>query len=170
MNGVDHALPDANTAAVCDALTGATGWIVERGLLDDFIADVFDHDGNERAQFRGELIGARRTIVLPGVWSSRLNLKLRNRACETALIGWAEPWAALGAMCGTPDERPALRLAWRALLANQAHDSICGCSIDAVHAQMEGRFDTAEGLAEATATRRDRADRRARAGAAHPVD
>ncbi len=56
-------------------------------------------------------------------------------------------------MCGTTDERPALRLAWRALLANQAHDSICGCSVDAVHAQMEGRFDTANGLADATAAR-----------------
>ena len=49
-------------------------------------------------------------------------LKLRNRRAETALLAWAEPWTALGRHYGTPDERPALRLAWRALVANQAHD------------------------------------------------
>jgi hypothetical protein len=80
-------------------------------------------------------------------------LKLRNRRAETALLGWAEAWTALGRWYGTPDERPALRLAWRALVANQAHDSICGCSIDAVHDQMHGRYDTAEGLAESTTLR-----------------
>src|SRR5207244_13456419 len=37
MNGVDHALPDANTAAVCDALATATGWSVRRGLLEDYV-------------------------------------------------------------------------------------------------------------------------------------
>jgi hypothetical protein len=52
-----------------------------------------------------------------------------------------------------PDETPSLRLAWRALLPNQAHDSICGCSQDGVHEQMETRYDTAEELATETARR-----------------
>jgi hypothetical protein len=151
MNGVDHALPDANTGEVCEALARATGWSVRRGLLEDFVALTLD--GRELASFAGDLMGARLTILLPGVWSSRMALKLRNRRAETALVGWAEPWAALAALYGVPDERPALRVAWRALLANQAHDSLCGCSIDAVHEQMGGRFDTAEGLAESTTAR-----------------
>jgi alpha-mannosidase/mannosylglycerate hydrolase len=87
------------------------------------------------------------------VWSTRISQKLRHRASETALLGWAEPWSALGGVLGTPDERPALRAAWRALLPNQAHDSICGCSQDAVHAQMEARFDAAEELAHETTQR-----------------
>jgi len=151
MNGVDHALPDANTREVCEALAGATGWSVRRGLLEDYVALVLN--GGERTRFSGELLGARVAILLPGVWSSRMGLKLRNRRAETALSGWAEPWAALGHWLGAPDERPALRTAWRALLSNQAHDSICGCSIDKVHEQMQGRYDTAEGLAESTTTR-----------------
>ncbi len=151
MNGVDHALPDPNTAEVSEALAHATGWSVSRGLLEDYLAVALD--GRDLARFSGELLGARLTILLPGVWSSRMALKLRNRRAETALLGWAEAWTALGGQHGTPDERPALRLAWRSLLANQAHDSICGCSIDAVHDQMQGRFDTAEGLAESTTAR-----------------
>ena len=36
---------------------------------------------------------------------------------------------------------PALELkhAWKLLLQNQPHDSICGCSIDAVHNEMQMR-------------------------------
>jgi mannosylglycerate hydrolase len=151
MNGVDHALPDANTREVCEALAAATGWSVRRGLLEDYVAIALD--GRDMPRFRGELVGGRLAILLPGVWSARMTLKLRNRRAETALLGWAEPWASLGRWYGTPDERPALRLAWRSLLANQAHDSLCGCSIDAVHEQMQGRFDTAEGLAASTTAR-----------------
>ena len=46
-----------------------------------------------------------------------------------------------------------MRLAWRELLPNHAHDSICGCSRDEVHEQMRGRFDAAEELSDATTAR-----------------
>ncbi len=36
------------------------------------------------------------------------------------------------------------------MLCNQAHDSICGCSIDPVHERMVARYDDAEGLGRAT--------------------
>jgi hypothetical protein len=91
--------------------------------------------------------------LLPGVWSARSWIKVRNRRCESGLEGWAEPFAALGQALGLPDERPALHRAWRRLLENQAHDSICGCSRDEVHAQMVPRFDASEELADATTAR-----------------
>lgn len=152
MNGIDHAMPDTHTGAVANALQQETGWTVTRGRLEDFtetaIASARDDD-----RFVGELVGGRITNLLPGVWSSRLELKLRNRQAEAALVGWAEPWAALGRALGLPDERPALRVAWRALLANQAHDSIGGCSQDRVHEQMRARYDEAEELADETTLR-----------------
>jgi hypothetical protein len=82
-----------------------------------------------------------------------LHLKLDNRRAEQALITWAEPWAALGRALGLDDERPSLRAARRALLANQAHDSIGGCSQDEVHRQMRGRTATAVELADQTTAR-----------------
>ncbi|HEV2311192.1 MAG TPA: hypothetical protein VGU73_11780, partial [Acidimicrobiia bacterium] len=152
MNGVDHSLPDGNdTQAVAAALEAETGWRVVRGRLEDYTAVLAPVD--EANRFAGELTGGRITNLLPGVWSSRMDLKLRNRRAETALVGWAEPWAALGRALGLPDERPALRVAWRTLLANQAHDSIGGCSRDRVHQQMRPRFDEAEELADETAAR-----------------
>jgi len=148
--GTDHQPPDAHTEQICEALAGATDWNVRRGVLTDFIEGL-DTDG--RPTFTGELMGGRIANLLPSVWSTRPYLKLRNRRCETLLDGWAEPWAALGNALGAPDERPALRLAWRQLLQNQAHDSICGCSQDAVHEQMLARYDAAEELARETTQR-----------------
>jgi mannosylglycerate hydrolase len=148
--GTDHQPPQEHTAAVCEAVSAATGWSVRRGLLRDFVEGITPGD---RPTFRGELVGGLIANLLPGVWSTRTYLKLRNRACETALEGWAEPWSALGRIHGLPDELPALHAAWRQLLQNQAHDSICGCSQDAVHEQMLGRYDAAEELAHETTMR-----------------
>ena len=152
MNGVDHILPDTRTDAIARVLAEETGWNVVRGRLEDYTGPAAT-SVRPSDSFAGELVGGRTTNLLPGVWSSRLDLKLRNRAAETALVGWAEPWVALGRALGLPDERPSLRIAWRALLANQAHDSIGGCSQDKVHQQMRARYDEAEELADETTAR-----------------
>ncbi len=152
LNGFDHAPPEARAADLARRVASATGFAVERALLEDFAAAVLASDA-ERPTHRGELVGARAAPLLFGVWSTRSWIKLANRAAERELLGWAEPWAAIGAAVGAPDERPALRSAWRELLANHAHDSICGCSRDEVHEQMRGRFDTARELAGETARR-----------------
>ena len=149
MNGFDHAAPEANTARAAAALARLGGDDVRRALLDDFAAVL----PREAPRHRGELLGARTANLLPGVWSTRIPQKLRNRAVEAELEAWAEPWSALGRMLGTRDEAPSLRAAWRQLLQNQAHDSICGCSQDRVHEQMEARYDAAGELARETTSR-----------------
>jgi alpha-mannosidase len=149
MNGIDHALPDPGVTHALEALARVTGWQVERGLLEDFVRGL----AAEAPVFRGALLGGRVANLLPGVWSTRMMQKLRNRRAEALLTGWAEPYSALAHLLGAPDERPALRTAWRALLPNQAHDSICGCSQDRVHLQMEGRYDQAIELSRETTRR-----------------
>jgi mannosylglycerate hydrolase len=149
MNGTDHTPPDPHTKAVAEALARRTGMEVRRALLDEF-AEGLPSDG---PRFLGELCGGRIANLLPGVWSTRMPLKLRNRRCEALLEGWAEPWSALGRALGLADESAALRAAWRPLLQNQAHDSICGCSQDRVHEQMQARYDASEELADETTAR-----------------
>ena len=149
LHGIDHAFPQAHTAMVAAALSQRLGAEVRRATLDQFAAAL----PQPAARYCGELLGARFANLLPGVWSSRMPLKLWNRRCETLLLHWAEPWAALALVFGLADERPALRAAWRALLQNQAHDSIGGCSQDRVHEQMTVRFARAEELARETTRR-----------------
>jgi mannosylglycerate hydrolase len=152
MNGFDHLPPDRHTGPVVEALGHRLGTRadVRRVLLDEAVGLL---DGDRAGVFEGPLLGGRIANQLPGVWSARLPLKLRNRACETELTGWTEPWSALGAVLGLPDERPALRSAWRALLRNQAHDSVGGCSLDRVADQMTARYDTAIELGTTTTRR-----------------
>jgi alpha-mannosidase len=149
LNGFDHMLPDGHVAAVAEALARRTRTAVERGLLET----VVERPGPDLPAVHGELTGARLANLLPGVWSTHLDVKLRTRRCETLLVGWAEPWAALAHRLGAPDERPALARAWRRLLLCQAHDSLCGCSTDAVMAQVTARLDESEDLARETAAR-----------------
>jgi mannosylglycerate hydrolase len=150
MNGVDHMYPQPHTAEVAGLLAARVDGDVRRGLLDDLRSDA---DPKDRARFTGELMGGRLSNLLPGVWSSRLGLKLADRRAERALVGWAEPFAAIGRAFGLADESPSLFGARRALLANQAHDSIGGCSQDEVHRQMVGRTATAVELADETTAR-----------------
>ncbi len=145
MNGFDHLPADESTGRVA-ALIGA-----QRVLLDGAVSRL--PDAATLTEWSGELVGARISNLLPGVWSARMPLKLRNRAVETLLTAWAEPWSAFAHALGLADERPALDQAWRTLLCNQAHDSICGCSIDPVHERMQARYDDAEGLGTATVQR-----------------
>ena len=150
MNGFDHTRPDPRINDLLTAVAAELDRPVVRGTLDDAVAATTTDD---RPEHTGELVGGRVANLLPGVWSTRMPLKIRNRSIEHLLERWAEPWVALGRALGLPDESPSLREAWRSLLLNQAHDSICGCSIDAVHDRMAARYDDAEGLATETIER-----------------
>lgn len=152
LNGLDHAPPEVRSEGFAKEIGRLLGIEVERGLLEDYVAIVLDAR-QPRPRHRGELVGARVAPLLPGVWSTRNWIKLANRRAEAEFEAWAEPAAALARRLGLPDERPALRLAWKELLKNQAHDSICGCSRDEVHEQMRARFDVARELAEQTTKR-----------------
>jgi alpha-mannosidase len=149
MNGFDHMLPDPHTAAVAARLADRLGEPVARTLFDDALAEL----PAPATTHTGDLLGGKLANLLPGVWSTRMAVKCANRRCETLLSGWVEPWAALGRALGLPDERAALATAWRALVQNHAHDSICGCSVDAVADQTMARFAEAEGLGKATLAR-----------------
>ena len=117
----------------------------------------------------GELRSPRRHHLLPGVLSTRMWIKQRNDAVETLLTRWTEPFAAWAELLDpgapvTTSQRahltgyePLTRIhrpgaliwhAWRLLLQNHPHDSICGCSVDQVHQEMALRFDQAEQIGE----------------------
>src|SRR5262249_58548017 len=88
--------------------------------------------------FEGELVGSRLQNVLRGVNSARIYLKQANERAERRLLS-IETAAALRVL---RDEAPFpaadLRLAWRDLLRNHPHHSICSRSGDEVHRDMAG--------------------------------
>lgn len=89
----------------------------------------------------GELVGSRLQNVLRGVNSARMYLKQANEHAERRLLS-LETVAALRTLRENEPYRAAdLRLAWRDLLHNHPHDSICGCSCDEVHRDMLVRYE-----------------------------
>jgi alpha-mannosidase len=78
--------------------------------------------------------------VLGGVYSSRVYLKQENWECQQLLQRYVEPVNAWTAALGKGSGLPLVRHAWRTLMQNHPHDSICGCSIDPVHREMMTRF------------------------------
>jgi alpha-mannosidase len=86
--------------------------------------------------------------LIPGVLSSRAWIRLDNAACQALLCSWAEPMSALANVL-VQREYPQgyLNVAWRWLIQNHPHDSICGCSIDSVHEDMKYRFSQCRGIA-----------------------
>ncbi|MCQ6559362.1 alpha-mannosidase [Paenibacillus mendelii] len=87
-------------------------------------------------------------MVLSNVLSSRIHLKQLNQSGEYLLTGWAEPWSAFAEHDGRAYPKPFLGEAWRHLLENHPHDSICGCSITPVHEDMLYRFAQSRSIGE----------------------
>jgi len=91
--------------------------------------------------WRGELLGGRYHHILSGVWSARMYLKQDNHRAQKLLERYLEPLAAwLRFLHGGEYPEGLIRRCWKRLLENHPHDSICGCSVDEVHEEMETRF------------------------------
>ena len=78
--------------------------------------------------------------------SSYYPLKAYNDQCQTLLEKWVEPLFAIGKYMGLKIKRQYVDLAYKYLIKNHPHDSICGCSIDQVHKDMQYRFDQCKEL------------------------
>ena len=115
--------------------------------LDDFLAASAQEAGH-LPELAGELRWSYGyTWTLQGVHGTRASLKRRHTEAELWLERVAEPLAALAAGTGLGDPRPLLHQAWRTLVRSQFHDSIGGCTSDAVARRVVARIEDAETLA-----------------------
>jgi alpha-mannosidase len=152
MNGSDHVEPMPELPRLLAAADAALPEVdVRHGTLPQFIAAL--RAASPELETRcGEMRDPSRAPLLPGVLSTRMWIKQRNTACETLLTRWAEPLAGVAEIAGAPlalhGQSALVRQAWRYLLQNHPHDSICGCSIDQVHREMGVRFDWVEQIGE----------------------
>ena len=111
-------------------------------LLDDYeikIGTIFDYiekSDFDKYSLNGELRDNSKTFVLEGSYSSRNDIKRYNvTACRKLdlaenLVKYYENDKYL----------PLIEYAYKLLLQNQAHDSICGCSTDDVHRENITRY------------------------------
>jgi len=104
----------------------------------------------ERPVLTGELRDVEGPYILPGVFSSRMYLKQANRKLEWRLTRQLEQLLTWCLLSGIPVScETELALLWKLLLLNHPHDSICGCSVDAVHRENEVRFEQVDQFSDA---------------------
>ena len=108
---------------------------IKLGSPFDYFKNV---SGNfEKFEFNGELRDNSKTFILQGCHSSRLDLKRYNVECTHKL-----DLVSRFVRFKNAESRyeKVLEHAYKMLLQNQAHDSICGCSTDDVHRENEIRY------------------------------
>lgn len=153
-DGGDHMPIEPQTLALLDGLRKLRPDVDVRITgLDEYAREMLAQAERIPLRSTGELRAVGHKVgegawLIPGVLSSRIRLKQDNRGREGDLCLWAEPFSHLAGLL-TRWEYPYsyIRRAWRHLLENHAHDSICGCSPDQIHKDMEFRFDQARLIA-----------------------
>jgi alpha-mannosidase len=141
MNGSDHVEPQAGLPAALEAAVAElpdTGF--EIGTLASFAARARVEVPPDRPRWRGELRSGLRAPLLPGCASARMAQKRADFVNDRTLTAYLEPLAAWVGLLGGDPGCDVLEHAWRVALQNHPHDSICGCSIDPVHAEIDVRL------------------------------
>jgi alpha-mannosidase len=142
-NGCDHFPPPRDLDRILAALKEAfPATEFRRGSLLDYMEAV-RASAQALEAYEGELLGGRLHHILSGVWSTRIYLKQANERAQVLLSETVEPLAACSHFLHGADYPAGLiDTCWKELLENHPHDSICGCSTDEVHREMETRFES----------------------------
>jgi alpha-mannosidase len=172
MNGSDHLEPQDGLPAVIEAANGLLARLdperqrllnrghdesnqhkhynaihLQIGTLPQYIAEIQQHAGHLET-LQGEMRSSQYAHLLPSVLSTRMWIKQQNNATEHLLQYWVEPLTAWAEQLGAAYPGGFVSLAWKYLLQNHPHDSICGCSIDQVHRENSVRFAQSQQIAE----------------------
>lgn len=152
MDGVDHIYANPKTVKIMrDVNENMDVGTIKYSSLQEFI-DAVRADNPKLKTYEGELRWNNRAWKLSGilanVMSSRVHLKQANHYLENLMEKWVEPFATVAWLEGKEYPKSYIDLAWRYMLKNQPHDSICGCSVDQVHKDMVYRYDQAKLIAE----------------------
>lgn len=152
MNGCDHQpiqrdLPEAIRMA--EQLHPDIEFI--HSNFPDYLEALRASSEHELSTVKGELRSQRTDGwgTLVNTASARVYLKQMNQLGQTILEKVAEPLASYAYLLGHAYPHDQLTYAWKTLMQNHPHDSICGCSVDEVHREMVTRFDKSRHVAEA---------------------
>lgn len=148
MDCQDHARIRPNTADYLDMIRSLYPEAEVRHVNLERMGEQLEECRHEMPVKAGELnepgITPGSNYLITHTLSSRYPLKKANDECQALLEKWVEPLAALSTLRGFHVQKAYIDLAYKYLLQNHPHDSICGCSIDQVHRDMQYRFHQAK--------------------------
>lgn len=158
MDGMDHETIHEFMPEVLDRLSAHFGCPIVQTKLDEVFEEIRkDYESTGSSEKPNARIGELNDLakaqemhikLIPHTLSSRYDLKSYNDQCQNLLEYYAMPCSVIDEINDSEYIYPYVRYAYSMLLQNHAHDSICGCSIDAVHQEMLTRFAKVKHTAE----------------------
>ncbi|HEL0549342.1 TPA: alpha-mannosidase [Streptococcus equi subsp. zooepidemicus] len=146
MNGVDHQPVQLDvTKAIALANKLYPDYEFVHSCFEDYLADLSQELPEELSIVSGEMTSQETDgwYTLANTASARIYLKQANTKVSRQLENITEPLATMAYEVTGTYPHDQLRYAWKTLMQNHPHDSICGCSVDSVHQEMMPRFDKA---------------------------
>ncbi|KAF1296660.1 alpha-mannosidase [Enterococcus sp. JM4C] len=144
MNGVDHQPVQKNvTQAIALANELFPDYEFIHSNFTDYIEAVKNDLPEDLGTVHGELTSQETDgwFTLANTASARVYLKQWNTKVQRQLENVAEPLASMAYEISGSYPHDELTYAWKTLMQNHPHDSICGCSVDEVHREMMPRFE-----------------------------
>jgi len=144
MNGCDHQPVQTDIGQIIEKVQPDYPDTLIHSNFEDYFKAIRKYSDNFGI-FVGELDGeySEGWYTLANTASARIYLKQLNALCGKVIEKQAEPLSA-AAYLATGDKKALKRdyflFIWKTLMQNHPHDSICGCSVDEVHAEMVTRF------------------------------
>ncbi|AJY74244.1 alpha-mannosidase [Paenibacillus beijingensis] len=151
MNGCDHQPVQTDlTAALTTARKVLPDVQFVHSSFERYIEQVKPSLPSHLSVVKGELRSQHTDgwFSLVNTASARVYMKQKNQIGQAMLEKVAEPLAAFAHLLGQRYPHHLFTYAWKTLMQNHPHDSICGCSIDEVHREMMTRFDKSLHVAE----------------------
>ena len=155
-NTDDHKFPTAQTPYVIKRIEQLFPDMEVCHTSPSSMADELELYKDKLPQITGELSKPREKYIghgsnLPLLYhclSSYYPLKYENDYCQNLLEKKIEPMVAFSNIDGNKINHTFVDLAYKYLLQNHPHDSICGCSADQVHKDMIYRFDQVKEISD----------------------
>ncbi len=142
MNGCDHQPLQKNLHEVIKLANEIQDDVtVKQSNIEDYLEEIRKNAG-ELKVYEGE-INSQFTSGwgnLISTASAHIDIKQDNHEAEHLLTGIAEPLSVLLKENGGKYKSDLFLYAWRTLMQNHPHDSICSCSCDEVYDEMKVRF------------------------------
>lgn len=151
MNGVDHQPVQKDLSQALDiARELYPDYTFVHSNFNDYVEATKKELSSNLSTVTGELRSQETDgwYTLANTASSRIYLKQRSKYLSDYLEKVLEPLATIAQKNGKEYPHHKIDFAWKSLLQNYPHDSICGCGVDEIHQLMMARFNKVEEICQ----------------------
>ncbi|AJC74860.1 hypothetical protein AJ81_08140 [Pseudothermotoga hypogea DSM 11164 = NBRC 106472] len=135
MNGTDHEMPRPDVGKILKEISNEEMKFVHASL-EEYVSRL----KKPRESLSGELRSPKRAPILKDVLSARIWEKLMQYEAERLYLHYVEPLFATAKLGGIDLPLESLWYGWKLILQCHPHDSLCGCSVDEVHKNVQDRL------------------------------